>query len=415
MIWPFVPEIEPHFDKIAESKTNVLKGGFEMMKRSSGRLGHEDGVGDAIREVPPWESGVVPVGLTLEEVQGVAPKEMAGIAPSTEKTYKYLSQYFEDWCRRRGLEDLKEVETLHLKVYLYEARYKPHLRVYPKATIRQPRPVSVTWLRSTVAAVKKVLQFRRLDHRIQWGVLSEWIKDEARVEKRAATSADGMTLELIQLVVAAAYKPKAGEWAEKTARRAAFDAALVWVMWSCLLRRSEAAKITWGHITRAVLRGHAYGVLHIPSSKTDKFGNGEVGYLHVSILAHLQELAVACGLDPMKSDEKPFDMCPRQIGVRVKEACRHAGEVTGNEVLLRGRWTSHSPRIGAARDLMIHGAGLVGTMQAGRWERVESLSRYVRGIVIGDGAMARMRMAREAGLETVPLHLRGDDRIGGSK
>ena len=110
------------------------------------------------------------------------------------------------------------METLHLKVYLHEARCKPHLRVYPKATIRQPRPVSVTWLRSTVAAVKKVLQFRRLDHRIQWGVLSEWIKDEARVEKRAATSADGMTLELIQLVVAAAYKPKAGEWAEKTAR-----------------------------------------------------------------------------------------------------------------------------------------------------------------------------------------------------
>ena len=50
------PEIEPHFDKIAESKTNVLKGGFEMMKRSSGWLGHEDGVGDAIGEVPPWES-----------------------------------------------------------------------------------------------------------------------------------------------------------------------------------------------------------------------------------------------------------------------------------------------------------------------------------------------------------------------
>ena len=37
---------------------------------------------------------------------------------------------------------------------------------------------------------------------------------------------------------------------------------------------------------------------------------------------------------------------------------------------------------------------------------METLSRYVRGIVIGDGAMARMQMAREAGLETIPAHLR---------
>ena len=378
-----------------------------MAGNRRGRRGSGEWNGIPSLEVPPWESGVVPVGLTLEEIQGVAPREMAGLAESTGETYKYLSEYFVEWCKRRDFE-LEEVETLHLRVYLEEARYRPELRVYPKDAKRKPRPVSVTWLRSTVAAVKKVLQFRRLDHRIQWGVLSEWIWDEARVEKKAPTSADGLNWELIELVVAAALIPKRGEWDEKTRRRAAFDAALVRMMWSCLLRRSEAAKVTWGHITPAVLRGHAYGVLDIPSSKTDKFGKGEVGYLHVENLALLQELAVACGRDPMKRNEKVFDICPRQIGVRVKEACRHAGEVTGNEVLLRGRWTSHSPRIGAARDLMIHGAGLVGTMQAGRWERVENLARYVRGIVIADGAMARLQMAREAGLETIPAPLRGN-------
>ena len=348
---------------------------------------------------------MVPVGLTLEEVRGVAPKEMAGLGPSSKETYEYLSGYFVEWCSRRGIE-LAEVETLHLRVYLEEARYRPHLRVYPKATNRQPQPVSVTWLRSTVAAVKKVLKFKRLDHRIQWYALSEWIKDEARVEKRAPVSADGLTWELIQLVEAAAHKRKAGEWDEKTNRRAAFDIALIRVMWSCLLRRSEAAKVTWGHITPAVLRGHAYGVLHIPSSKTDKFGKGEVGYIHVSILALLQEMAVACGRDPTKRDQFVFDICPRQIGVRVKQACEHAGKQTGNETLLGGRWTSHSARVGAARDLMTHGAGLVGTMQAGRWERIETLSRYVRAIAVGDGAMARLHMAREAGLETLPAHLR---------
>ena len=376
-----------------------------MAGRGSGRLGHADGVGDAIREVPPWESGVVPVGLTLEEVQGVAPKKLAGLAESTVETYEYLAGYFEDWCRRRDLE-LEQVETLHLRVYLSEARYRPELRVYPKDAKRKPRPVSVTWLRSTIAAVKKTMKFARLDHRIQWDALSEWVKDEARVEKRAPVSADGLNWELVELVTAAAHQPKKGEWDEKTNRRAAFDIALIRMMWSCLLRRSEAAGVTWGHITPALLRGHAYGVLNIPSSKTDKFGKGGVGYLHVENLALLQELAVACGRDPMKRDQFVFDICPRQIGVRIKQACEYAGKQTGNATLRRGHWSGHSPRIGAARDLMTHGAGLVGTMQAGRWERVETLSRYVRGIVIGDGAMARLQMAREAGLETIPAHLR---------
>ena len=99
--------------------------------------------------------------------------------------------------------------------------------------------------------------------------------------------------------------------------------------------------------------------------KTDRFGKGQVGYLHVENLALLQELAVACGRDPMKHDEFVFDICPRQIGVRVKQACEHAGKQTGNATLLRGHWSGHSPRIGAVRDLMMHGAGLVGTM-AGR-------------------------------------------------
>ena len=378
-----------------------------MAGRGIGRRGFADGVGSASQEIPPWESGVLPKGLTLEEVQGVAPRKMAGLAPSTGKTYDYLSDYFEEWCKRRDLE-LAEVETLHLRVYLEEARYRPQLRVYPKATKREPRPVSITWLRTTVAAVKQTLKFARLDHRVDWGALAEWISDEARVEKKAPTSADGLTWELIQLVEATVHTPREGEWDEKTNRRAAFDIALIRLMWSCLLRRSEAAGVRWGHITPALLRGHAYGVLHIPSSKTDKFGNGEVGYLHVENLALLQELAVACGRDPMKTDQLVFDICPRQIGVRIKQACERAGEQTGDATLLRGHWSGHSPRVGAARDLMTHGAGLVGTMQAGRWERVETLSRYVQGIVVGDGAMARLQMAREAGLETIPAHLRGN-------
>ena len=54
-----------------------------MAGRGNGRRDFGDRVGSAIQEVPPWESGVVPKGLTLEELQGVAPKKMAGLAKST--------------------------------------------------------------------------------------------------------------------------------------------------------------------------------------------------------------------------------------------------------------------------------------------------------------------------------------------
>ena len=53
-----------------------------------------------------------------------------------------------------------------------------------------------------------------------------------------------------------------------------------------------------------------------------------------------------------------------------------------------------------------------GKMDAGRWERVETLSRYVQGIVFRDGAMARLLAAREAereeGPETGPADLSGE-------
>ena len=53
-----------------------------------------------------------------------------------------------------------------------------------------------------------------------------------------------------------------------------------------------------------------------------------------------------------------------------------------------------------------------GKMQAGRWEKPENLFRYLRGIVVGDGAMARLLAAREAereeGPETGPADLSGE-------
>ena len=338
--------------------------------------------------------GVVPddvVGLTPEELSRVGGDMFRGLRFSTQDNYGRHLRYFEQWCEPRNIE-LKDVVTKHIMVYLDKARTRP-------------QPASVSWLRGSVAAVKKALTWVECSGNVNWREIAEWICQQQIDERMSASSVDGLTWELIQEVETAAWVPRSREWPEKTRRRATADIAMLWLMWGCLLRRRELAAATWGDIHVEVVKGHVFGVLTIPYGKTDRYGEGEVGYVHVSTLALLQEMAVACGRDPSKKDQKIFGIGERQVWNRVNAACAHAG--------LPGRWGGHSPRIGAARDLVKHGTGLVGTMQAGRWKDPRTLWRYVRAMAVGDGAVARLRadLDREGGTAAVKRRLAAERRV----
>ena len=330
------------------------------------------------------ESGDLPVGLTAEEVAEALPQPFEGLAPNTKATYKKFAQYFARWCLPRGI-TLEQVETAHLRFYMKAARR------------RRVRPVSVSWLWSTLAGVRLAMRFQGLSGRVNWKQLADFVYDENVDRKPRAVQADGLTWEVIGRVVTAAWVPKSYEWPEQTRRRATMDIALMMLMWGCLLRRSEAACIRWGDISTEVVGGHAYGVLKINSGKTDPLARGEVGYVHVNTLAALQDMAVACGRDPSDREELVFGIGGQQICNRIKAACAHAG--------LPGRWSGHSPRVGASQDLMRHGFSLLETMHAGRWSRPETVSRYVRGIAMGYGAMARMQDDRGPGQILMPVKI----------
>ena len=329
-------------------------------------------------------SGDLPVGLTAEEVADALPQPFEGLAPNTKLAYKKFARYFEQWRLPRGI-TLEQVETAHLRFYMKAARR------------RRVRPVSVSWLWTTLAGVRLALRFEGLSGRVNWEELSNFVYDEHEREKRPPVQADALTWEVIGRVVTAAWVPKSYEWPEQTRRRATLDTALLKLMWGCLLRRSEAAALRWGDISTEVVGGHAYGVLKINSGKTDPLARGEVGYVHVNTLAALQEMAVACGRDPSDPDELVFGIQGQQICNRIKAACAHAG--------LRGRWSGHSPRVGAAQDLARYGFTLLETMHAGRWSRPETVSRYVRGIAAGYGAMARMHDDRGPGQMMLPCKI----------
>ena len=327
-------------------------------------------------------AGDIPVGLTVEEYQRRIPGIFDGLAPSTKDTYAKFLSYFKEWCVSREI-GLHQIETDHFITYLEEARERPK------------HPVSVSWLRSSIAAVQRGLEFHVGVAEVDWAEVRLWVDDQRRKKPEAPASADGLTWALIQRVVLAAWEPLDGEWPEKTRRRATFDTALILLMWGCLLRRGEAAAVRWGDITPEQQGKHVYGVLHIPRSKTDRYGRGEVGYVHLGTLAALQDMARACGRDPTKPKEFVFGIDGEQVSNRIRDACERAG--------LRGHWRGHSPRVGASHDLMVHGFSMLETMQAGRWVRPETLSRYVRWHAVGEGAMARLYADGGSGMAMAPV------------
>ena len=336
----------------------------------------------AARRVNPED---VAVGLTVEDVQEMVGPMFDSKADGTQDVYGKHWLYFGRWYGRLRVE-APELGADHVRPLQWSEVTTDHVRVYLK-TNRANRHRSVSWLCCAVAAIRGALEFEDLEEQVDWEMVGRDLRRYRRKDRVTPKGVDGITRELFEMIEAAAPRSMKGEWPELTKRRAAFDLALIALMRDCLLRRSEAAAVTWGHIKIERKPGHVYGVLTIPHSKVDQYGNGEVAYIHISTLARLQEMAVACGKDTTKKNERVFGngskgMTPVHMARRIKKACAHAG--------LMDKFSGHSPRVGMAIDLATYNTPLVGIMQSGRWRIPATVMRYIRSIAVGDGAVARL-------------------------
>ena len=156
------------------------------------------------------------------------------------------------------------------------------------------------------------------------------------------------------------------------ARRDAFDVALIALMRECLLRRSEAATITWGDLT---LVSDGSGRLLVAKSKTDQESEGATLYVSRSTM-RLLHAALQLGPD----DETVFGIGAGRISQRISEAAERAG--------LTGRYSGHSPRVGMAVDLAVE-CDLPLLMQAGRWSSPTMPARYTRNQRAAHGGVAQ--------------------------
>ncbi len=175
-------------------------------------------------------------------------------------------------------------------------------------------------------------------------------------------------------------KARRRERAATARSRGLADIALCSVMRDALLRRSEAAALTWGDIAA---QDDGSGRLTVHRSKTDREAAGSVQYLGRQAMADLAALRPA----GVKPGDAVFALSDSQIQQRIAAAARAAG--------LEGRFSGHSPRVGIAQDLAAGGAALPELMQAGRWSSSAMPASYIRGQAAGRNAAAQYYADRQ--------------------
>ncbi len=199
---------------------------------------------------------------------------------------------------------------------------------------------------------------------------------EGRTPKQAAA----LTATGLDAIRSTAHSRRTGpsgrtERASTARRRGRVDIALVSVMRDAMLRRSEAAALTWADVE---FRSDGSARVTVRRSKSDQDGNGSTLYVGRSAAAALRAIhrpgtSLAAPVFGLRSG--------RAVSNRIARAARAAGLV--------GPYSGHSPRIGMARDLVASGAGIAAVQVAGRWASAQMPAYYARAELVGGGAVAR--------------------------
>ena len=200
-----------------------------------------------------------------------------------------------------------------------------------------------------------------------------------RVAGRAQKQAAGLTAVSLAAIRATACVPRIGrggslETAHTAEARGQIDIALISLMRDGMLRRSEAASLTWGDL---IEEGDGTGRLTVVRSKTDQEGEGVVLFVSAPTMEALKAMRPV----DANTDDSLFGLSDEQIARRVSSAAAAAGLGEG--------FTGHSARVGMAQDLARAGTELPALMTAGRWQSPTMPARYTRAEQAGRGAIAR--------------------------
>ena len=166
--------------------------------------------------------------------------------------------------------------------------------------------------------------------------------------------------------------------------------ALVATAYDAMLRRSELAAL---RVDDLVIQDGGWATLLVRTAKNDAEKNGHRVYIARDTVAMLRDwLARAYVFDgPLfrsvgKGGRVGRRLPPGQVPRILKAMAARAGVPDEIARTLSG----HSPRIGAAQDMIAAGIELPAILQAGRWKSTAMVNRYGEHLLAGQGGAARL-------------------------
>ena len=308
------------------------------------------------------------VGLTTADLARLRHSLDSSVSDNTKKMYASAWRSFEAWAQGRGnlsLPASPQLVAAYL-AYLAEERYLS---------------VATVWLhQAALAAIHKA--HGHADPTDNEAV-RQIMKGIARAHGKPQKQAKPLTAEALAAVKATAKSRRSlggpgnrQESAERASWRAQMDVALLATLRDGLLRRSEAAALTWGDVE---FRDDGAALVTLRRSKTDQEAEGTVLYVGREAAQALQSIRPAPEL--LNQGASVFGMTTRHIGNRVRAAAQAAGLGEG--------FTGHSGRVGMAQDLVKSGVELPALMTAGRWKSSKMPARYTERQAADRGAVAR--------------------------
>ena len=310
-------------------------------------------------------SGLTPAtGLSADDRVRVRQALAAALAPSTRRAYLGHWDAFQNWAERQGYA---------------AAPASPETVAAHLADIAGTAGAST--LRVRRAAIGAAHRATGLPDPAASELVKRALSGLARLAARPARQAAPLTATALAAIRATACRRRRGgtirhrrETATAARRRGQGDIALCATMRDALLRREEAAALTWADIA---WEDDGSGRLTVRRSKTDPEAGGAVQYLGPATMRDLAAIRPAAALP----GDRVFGISGSQVSRRIAAAARAAGLGDG--------FSGHSPRVGMAQDLAASGAALPELMQAGRWNSSAMPALYIRAQSAGRGAVAK--------------------------
>lgn len=307
-------------------------------------------------------------GLRPEHAERIAAAAAEVLSGNTRRAYASAWRAWSAWCASEDVEPLP-AEPVYVAAYLAE---------------RAEAGTAISTLRVAVAAIAHEHASRGAPSPAIHPGVKRVLRGLSRRQASAGRSprqAAALTADALAAIRATAHRPRTGpggrtEPAEQARRRGDMDLAIITVMRDAMLRRSEAAALTWADVER---QPDGTGRVTVRRSKADQFGAGAQLFIGSDAVEALQRIRPASA-----SLEDPVfgGLGDRAISNRIRKAARAAG--------LDGDFSGHSPRIGMARDLAAFGASTTALMLAGRWRSEQMPALYARGELAGRRAVAQL-------------------------